>query len=191
MAQAADVFNGFDLEILEKVGVGRVNAAGKHEILPDQEPVAVAEIVEHVFRVVTAAPNAEHVHVGVHGAFQQPLQHRFGDTRGQRIGWNPVGALGEQAHAVDIEGEFLAPLIGILAKFDSAQADFVAFLVEDGFAVFQGHFHFVEGLRAITMWPPELRFGNFDGEIREVVAIAQRKQIFFGFEFLATGAGHR
>ena len=133
VAQAAHIFDRFDADILEKVGVGRVNAAGEHEILPEQDAVAVAQIVEHILGVVTAAPDAQHVHVGIDGALQQTIQHRLGDARRERVGRNPVRALGEQAHAVDVEGEFLAPLIGFLAQFDGAQADLVGALVERRF----------------------------------------------------------
>ena len=45
----------------------------------------------------------------------------------------------------------------------------------DGFAVFQRDFDLVERLRAIAIRPPQLRVGDFDGEIREVVAITSTK----------------
>ena len=58
---------------------------------------------------------------------------RLGDTRGQRIGGDPIRTFGEQAHTVDVKRKLLTPLVGLLAQFDRAYADFVTALVEDGF----------------------------------------------------------
>ena len=192
MAQTAHVFNRLDAHVLEEVRVCRINAAGEHEILPDQDAVAVTQIVERVFGVIAAAPDAQHVHVGVGGALDQPLQVAFSDARGKRIGGDPVGALGEQAHAVDVKRKFLAPRVGLLAQLDRAQADLVAALVENGLAVFQRDFDFVQRLRTIAVRPPELRMGDFDRGSREVgLALHQIEQLLLGLESFASGACHR
>ena len=75
VAQAAHIFNRLDADVLEEVCIGGVDAAGEHEILPDQNAVAVAQVVEHILRVVAAAPDAQHVHVGIDGALEQTFQH--------------------------------------------------------------------------------------------------------------------
>ena len=48
MAQAAHILDRFDADIFDKVSICGVNAAGKHEILPDQNAVAVAQVIKHI-----------------------------------------------------------------------------------------------------------------------------------------------
>ena len=49
----------------EEIRRRRIEVAGEHEVLPDQQAELVAEIVEEILFVEAAAPHADHVHVGV------------------------------------------------------------------------------------------------------------------------------
>ncbi|MCY1240602.1 hypothetical protein D9M72_534570 [compost metagenome] len=60
-------------DILQEIRGRGIEVAGKHEVLPDHEPEPVAEIVEPVRLVEAAAPDPDHVHVGVHCRGQQIL----------------------------------------------------------------------------------------------------------------------
>jgi hypothetical protein len=65
VAQAADVFDRLLADVGNERLVARVHAAGEHEVLPDQQPQLVGEVVEAVVFVDAAAPHAHHVHVRV------------------------------------------------------------------------------------------------------------------------------
>ena len=75
MAQAADVLNHFDVHIFKKAGIiQRVDAAGEDKILPDQDAVAVAQVVKALFFVEAAAPDPQHVLVRLGCSTDQPFQ---------------------------------------------------------------------------------------------------------------------
>ena len=64
VAQAAHILDRLHAHILGEGIVLRVDAAGKDEVLPDQDAVAVAQVVEALLLVEPAAPDPQHVHVG-------------------------------------------------------------------------------------------------------------------------------
>ena len=65
MPQPPDLLADLDLEVGQELRVGqRVDAAGEHEVLPDQDSEAVAQVVERLGLVVAAAPDPDHVVVG-------------------------------------------------------------------------------------------------------------------------------
>ena len=66
MAQAADVVLRFGFDVRHEIGVeAGIGAAGEHEILPDGDSVFVAQIIKGIVFVDAAAPNAQHIHVGI------------------------------------------------------------------------------------------------------------------------------
>ena len=91
-----------------KSSVAGIEMAGEHEVLPDQQAERVAGLVEARRLVAAAAPDADHVHVGVGGGLQQVAGLRRGDAAGQRVGRDPVGAAGEDGAAVDVEARSCA-----------------------------------------------------------------------------------
>ena len=58
-------------DVFEEILGAGVEVAGEHEVLPDHQPHAVAEIIEPVMLVKTAAPDADHVHMRIDGRLQQ------------------------------------------------------------------------------------------------------------------------
>ena len=111
----------------QEPGVARVHRAGKHGLLPQQDPGLVAGVVESVLRVEAPAPDAEHVHVGVRGLLDEEAE-----VCGRRLGREDVerdhvGPLGVDGHAVDREierfGAFLAVVQGVALELDGAEAD--------------------------------------------------------------------
>ena len=192
VTQAADIFYRLHAHIFEEICIGGIDATGKHKILPDQDAIAVAQIVEHILRIIPAAPDAQHVHIGADCALKQSFQHGAGDARREGIGGNPVRALREETHAIDIEREFLAPLIGILAKLDRSQTDRIGPLVKEFFPILQGDFHLVQRLLAIPIRPPQLWIRNLNGQVCVIeLTLHKKTQFLFGFESFAARTGYK
>ena len=126
MPQPPNLLPDLRLEVGDELRVGqRVDAAGEHEVLPDQDPVSVAQVVERLGLVVAAAPDTDHVVVRCRRGAEQRVELGGGHARRKRVGRNPVGALGEDRHAVDDERERLAPFVGLAPELERAQSDLV------------------------------------------------------------------
>src|SRR6266481_8057138 len=136
ITQALDVIDRFLANVVEKLLVARVHAAAEHEVLPDENPLLVAEIIEIVTLVNTAAPDAQHIHVGVaHGAKQFAILVP-GDASRKAVSRNPVAAFGKDRHAVDYKGEAFAGIVALLSELQCAQARALRRLI-NGLAVDQ------------------------------------------------------
>ncbi len=131
MAQPADVLHRFHAHVLQEFRVvERVDAAREDEVLPDQDAVPVAQVVEPLVLVEPAAPHPQHVLVRLRCGADQAFQVGFGQAGGERIGRDPVRPLGEERPPVHHERERPAPLVRLLPQFDRAQAQLVVSLVE-------------------------------------------------------------
>ena len=95
--------------------------------------------------------------VGRRGGAEQRVQLRRGHAGREGVGRNPVGALGEDRHAVDDEGERLAPFVRLAPQLERAQADLVRPGVERPIAGGQLDFDPIERLGAEPVRPPQLR----------------------------------
>ncbi len=71
---------------------------------------------------------------------------RRGHARRERVGGDPVGALGEDRHAVDHELERLAPLVRLAPKLERPQADLVGPAIHRLAAVRKHDFDSIERL---------------------------------------------
>ena len=157
--------DGLDADVLDEGRViQRVDAAREDELLPDEDAVAVAQIVEAFLFVQAAAPDAQHVLVRFDGRADQALEVRVADARREGIGRDPVRALGEDRHAVDDELPRLAPLIRLLAQLDGAQADLVrGRLLQRRWPRRDRLTSTVySGWLAVAVGPPQLRVGDGD-----------------------------
>ena len=137
VAQAADLVLRLGADAAEERAVeGGIGRAGEHEVLPDAQAQLVAEVVKILALVNAAAPDAEHVHVGAGGAAEERLVVAQADARGEGVGGNPVGALGEEGHSVDGEPEGFAPAVLLALEFERPKAD-----AADGVVNAGGHRH--------------------------------------------------
>ncbi|MNU70263.1 hypothetical protein D3C71_596650 [compost metagenome] len=144
-------------DIFEKIRRRGIDVAGELKILPDHKAEPVAGVVKLLVLVKTAAPDADHVHVGVDGGLQQVLRLLRAGEREERVGGNPVGASAKNFMTVDAEGKTAAGLVLVGQEFDDAQAD----LSGDRFAR-RVNDQGIERLFTAAGRPPE--FGIFDME---------------------------
>ena len=148
---------------------GRVERAGEHEILPDEQAVCIAKLVEVIRLVESPAPDADHVHVRPHGAAEQLFRHGARLARGQSVGGNPVRALAENGQTIDDDRHRDTVGVALVFQFHRAQAE--AFLHE---IVGHAHGQIVERLAAAARGPPQLRVGDGDGFVERVHTRLQR-----------------
>ena len=122
MAQAADILDHLHVNIFKEIRViQRVNTAGKDKLLPDQDAIAIAQIVKTLILIKSAAPDTQHVLVGLGRRADQSFQIFVRDAGGERIGRDPVGAFGKDGNAVDDKNKGASPFILLLAQFNGPQ----------------------------------------------------------------------
>ena len=155
----------FPLHEVEEGGVGGIEGAGEHRVLPDEETEFVAKVVELIGLVAAASPDPEHVHVGGLGRVEEVGHALALPARGQGVGGNPVGALGEDLASVDAEDERTADGVVDGQHFEAAKADSLAEFVGPACLRARGPDHeLVEGLLPIAGGPPALDPVEFEGE---------------------------
>ena len=86
-------------DIVEKSAAGIV-AAREHEVLPDEQPQFVAQIVEDILLVLSAAPDADHVHIRRFRAFEKVTVALRCLPVFERVTRDPVRAFREKHAAV-------------------------------------------------------------------------------------------
>src|SRR5690606_32279448 len=131
---------------------------GKHEIVPDEDAELVAQFVEPVGLVLAAAPDAQHVHIGGPGAFQQIPHHGGGGARWDGVRRDPVGTHHGDVTAVDAAFDGVVDLVLFYHPFEPPEAD-----AARGNLAFEVGDQFVERLRPLPGRPPDV--GVPDGEI--------------------------
>lgn len=163
MAQPPDLLGDLLADVGEEGRVAeRIDAAGEHEVLPDQDPQPVAQVVEGLDLVVAAAPDADHVVVGGRRRAQESLQLGGRDAPGEGVGRDPVAALREDGDAVDDEGERLAPDVGFAPQLERPEADLERPGLERPLTVDQLDLDPIERLPAQAVRPPQLGLGDVD-----------------------------
>ena len=184
MAEAADLKVQLLPDSFDEFLVGGVEAAGEHHILPDQQPFAVAEAVELFGFILAASPDAEHVHIGEPGGFEQIIEHCRRHPGGHRVGGNPVGTLAENVESVDAEIHGNSVFIGLVDDLNRPQPD----LLFDTFVVGRDGERVEHGFSE-TVGPPELRIFNDEERLDPVFSFFQR--CGDGFRFAVEGEGDR
>lgn len=79
--QPSDLLARLGADAVQPIAIlRRVEIAGEHEILPDQQATLGTHLVEPVRLIGAPAPDAQHVHVGQDGAVQKvghPRRHKY------------------------------------------------------------------------------------------------------------------
>ena len=147
------LFPELGLHFLRQPDIG----AGDHKVLPDQDPLLVAQIIEMVLGVVSAAPYPQSVEIRVHGPVDQPVQPLGRHPAQETVHGDVVRTHGEDLHAVDDEAEFAAPLVRVRLRADrqGTQADPQALRVQHLFPGDKLQRQIVQVLLAVAPDPPE------------------------------------
>ncbi len=100
----------------ERVVGERVIEVREQQVLPDEDPQLVAQIVELGRLVEAGAGDAEHVHAGVAHQLQRRPQVRARCREPDRIDRGPDRAADEDRHAADVDREPVALDVVIRAR---------------------------------------------------------------------------
>ena len=123
IAQATHLVACLGRDVGEERLVARDHRVGEHEVLPDQNPEFVGQVVESVGLVNPSPPHAQHVHVGVGRRLEQPSVAQSVGPGREVIGGDVVRSLHEDRHAVDLDVEALTDRIGLRDHLDGTQSD--------------------------------------------------------------------
>ena len=183
MADALQHVDEFRFDVRRKCLAHQNVHAGEHEILPDDQTVSVAKLVEVIVGIKAAAPHAQGIVIGFHAGADQ-LFRAFGRAPRQKaVLRNVVRAHREKFLAVNGVAEFLAVFVRLAADRQRAQTD----RFRDGVRLLavseHAEGHLIERLIAEAVRPPELRV--FYGDLRFSVG---GKRIFAR---VAVGIGER
>src|SRR5215468_2751867 len=121
ISQALELIGGFMTNIVQKLSISRMHVAAEHEVLPDNQPEFVADVVEVIALVDSASPFADHVHIRVPGCLQNvPISFRS-YPRGKTVERNDIGALSKYGNTVNHELHAASPVVGITAQLERPQ----------------------------------------------------------------------
>ncbi len=114
VAQTAHIVDGLLAYVGEKLLVGRISRAGKHEVLPYHDAVLVAEIIQAVILVDSSAPYTYHIHVHILGVkhMLEILLRR--DARQEVVHRHHARSFGEHRLAVELEIQTVTPVVGLV-----------------------------------------------------------------------------
>ena len=93
------------LNISHKIVISGIKAARKHEVLPDQDAVPVAQVIETVVLIDAPAPNSEHVHVCPCCIGDCPFIYFGRDIRKKDIARNVVRSFHKNWLSVEFKAE--------------------------------------------------------------------------------------
>ena len=158
VAQPLDLVYDFVVDVFEEVRVVWVERAREHVVVPEEDSEAVALFVEWVLLELSASPDSQHVDAGRLDASQELLVSLGGVPLGHCIAWDPVCALGEDIHSIDLEDHREADIVLFVDDFEFLESD----LLCDGLSV-ACDLQWVQWLFAESRRPPEFRV--FDIEV--------------------------
>ena len=157
VAEALDVVLQLGSQQLEEPLRARVDGAAEHQILPDQDALAVAQLVEDLALVLAAAPDAQHVHVRAHRRADEVLVALRRLAGHQRVARYPVGSLAEDVGAIDADDEGLAVVVAFADDLHGTQSELDGLLV-----AVDGGGEGIERLVAVAGGPPEARVRDLE-----------------------------
>ena len=68
--KARNIVPDLGIDLGQKVIIGGIERAGEHRVLPDKNAKLVTDVVKAVTLIPSAAPDSDHVHIGVDGRLQ-------------------------------------------------------------------------------------------------------------------------
>ena len=161
MAEPFYVVLDFPAAVFQKGIGGVVDVAGKHQILPYDQALFIAQLVEIVGGVVAAAPDADAVEMSFLCTFQKIILPFFCDPGVYAVFRNIIGSHGENPDTVYLKSKFFSPLIPTSADGQCPQADGFPYIPDNcPVGIQQLDKHIIQILFAVSVGPPQLRVGD-------------------------------
>ena len=164
MAKPAYVVRDLGADVFLKGFCQVIDGTGKHEVLPDQKPKLITDVIEVIVRIISPAPYAYAVEMGGCRILQQTPGAFRAAPRQKIVLRNIIGSHGKHRHTVDTMAEALAPLIFFTPDCQGPQTDapspgvrrFMPVPCEDPDA------DIVQRLIPVSGRPPQLRIFDHD-----------------------------
>ncbi len=123
VADSTHIILNLRADIALEIIVQLIGRAGKHEILPHNQPQFVADVKKPVVRVITAAPHTDAVVVRRRRILQQAAGALRRDSGKNIVFGNVVRAHGKDFYAVHLMGKARSPLVLFRIHCQRAQTD--------------------------------------------------------------------
>ena len=181
VSQSFNVVFRFLSHVFQETVIGRVGRACKHEILPYQDAVFIGFFIKFRFFIISASPDAYHVHVGGGDVFKQFVIVFPCKVGGDYVVGDIVGSFCKQGDAVDFEIETLAHAVIFAHQFHRAEAYFQPAFVQRGMSVFRcyGQRGVIEHRFSPAGRHPQLRIVYRAGHVYGVHAFGKAVCLFF------------
>jgi len=162
VAEAHDVLARLRLDLRAQRILLGVRRAREQEVLPDQQPQLVGQLVEVVGLVEPAAPDADEVEVRVERLLEAAPHAVARDAHGECVVGDPVDALHEHRLVVDDECERRAGLVGRHVPAHVPESDLARRAIENHAVggCDELDLDVVQRLRAVPDRPPALHLGE-------------------------------
>ena len=161
LPELEDDLDGLLPDLVREIVVLGVGGSRQGEVLPDQDPVGVAEVEELMIFIDIPAPTADHVAVQVHDHPESLCQVVLIPAV-ESVQGHPVRAPHEDLFLVDQEDEFARVVFGRGLRADQIggpDADLLSFFIQDRlFFVQDPDRRLIQDRLAVAPGPPEFDF---------------------------------
>ena len=118
VSQPFHIFDSLLFYIFQKSGIARIKAAGKHKILPYQDPIFITQIIKFVILVNSATPNPDHVHVYILCCLNEIFVFLFCNPGQKIILWDIVGPFHKDRNSIKFYIKTFTISIGLLNNLE-------------------------------------------------------------------------
>ena len=126
VAQTLHIIDRLLADICKECLVSRICGAGKHEVLPYEDTVAVAEIIEIIILIHAASPYTDHIHIHRFCIEHMLVVFLMGNARKEIIERNHIHTLHEHRFAVEFESERTSLCIILCDELERSDTDCIA-----------------------------------------------------------------
>ena len=156
------------LDSREKFWPSRIYRTGEHKILPDEQSLFVAKVIEIFHLIDPPSPDADHVHMRPLRARQQILIVLSGKATDKAVRGNPIRALRKDRPAVYHELKAFAEFIGMAVERDRSKSDASTPAIENFRAIDQLKTHIVKRMNPLAVRPPQFRIFDLKFQVGEL-----------------------
>ena len=105
IAEARELICHFAPHVFHKGGIARIGGAGKGEVLPDKDPVAICQLVKLLRLVDPSTPDTQHIEVRRQHVLHEELLEAPPVVAHAPVVREVIGPLGVEGSAIDHEAE--------------------------------------------------------------------------------------
>jgi hypothetical protein len=100
-----NVLSHFHFNVVHELLLTREHSIGEHEVLPNQDTLLIAKVVESITFIVATTPDSNGIVLGLNCIINDVFVDLPGDTRHEHVCWNVVASFEEDVSPVKSEVE--------------------------------------------------------------------------------------